>query len=170
MCVTRTFSRFLAMYWPCAVMPRACAAAGDAMPPTKPALATQNIALRAQKPILLVLTREFMWESIQKWEALLGPEKSGLTSLHFCCVRSDFPLFDLSFLLVSPSSGLFQQPPLFPFLYAHMAAAATAAAGEKALQTFHDWCASEGVAFDREVRVCAKEARGKTKTHTLLGG
>jgi hypothetical protein len=28
----------------------------------------------------------------------------------------------------------------------------SAAAGEKALQRFHDWCASEGVAFDREVR------------------
>jgi|AntAceMinimDraft_12_1070368.scaffolds.fasta_scaffold192295_1 hypothetical protein len=37
-----------------------------------------------------------------------------------------------------------------------------AAAGEIALQTFHDWCASEGVAFDREVRVggvCAWSSR-----------
>ena len=51
-----------------------------------------------------------------------------------------------------------------------MAAAATAAAGEKALQTFHDWCASEGVAFDREVRVCAKEACGITKTYKHFFG
>ena len=50
------------MYLPCAVMPRAWAAAGDAMPPTKPAVAAQKIPLRAQKPILFVLTREFMWE------------------------------------------------------------------------------------------------------------
>ena len=29
-------------------------------------------------------------------------------------------------------------------------AAATAAVGEKALQRFHDWCASEGIVYDRE--------------------
>ena len=53
--VTRTSWRRLAMNLPCADSARAAGGA-MAMPPTNPAVETQNMALRAQKPMAVAWT------------------------------------------------------------------------------------------------------------------